>query len=212
MKPLNKVKIKWSPKFAYIIGLLATDGNLSKDRRHINFTSKDIDLVKIFKEALCVDCLIGKKSRSSESDKKYYYIQFSDVIFYKFLESIGLFANKSKTINDLKIPQKFYYHFLRGCFDGDGNVCEFKHPESKNVQLKLRLISASKDFLEWIHSVTSKSGINGYINKNKRVYVLCYGKTSSIKLINLLYYNTDGRCLKRKYAIVKKYIYSAGVV
>lgn len=41
MKPLSKIKIKWSPKFAYCIGLITSDGNLSKDGRHISFTSKD---------------------------------------------------------------------------------------------------------------------------------------------------------------------------
>gem|GEM_PF-6676481 len=45
MKPLGKVKIQWSPEFAYVIGLLTTDGNLSPDGRHINFTSKDRELV-----------------------------------------------------------------------------------------------------------------------------------------------------------------------
>ena len=40
MKRLSKIKIKWSSKFAYAMGLLATDGNLSKDERHIDFTSK----------------------------------------------------------------------------------------------------------------------------------------------------------------------------
>lgn len=41
MKPMNKVKIKWSPEFAYAIGLLVTDGSLSKDGIHIDFTSND---------------------------------------------------------------------------------------------------------------------------------------------------------------------------
>lgn len=48
MKPQNKVKIKWSPEFAYAIGLLVTDGNLSPDGRHLNFTSKDRELAETF--------------------------------------------------------------------------------------------------------------------------------------------------------------------
>ncbi len=34
MKPLGRVKIEWSDKFAYAIGLVASDGNLSPDGRH----------------------------------------------------------------------------------------------------------------------------------------------------------------------------------
>ena len=52
MKPLNKTKIKWSPDFAYAVGLLTTDGSLSKDGRHISFTSKDLQLAKLFKKCL----------------------------------------------------------------------------------------------------------------------------------------------------------------
>ena len=52
MRPLNKVKILWSSKFAYVIGLMATDGNLSIDGHHMEFTSKDLDLVEIFKNYL----------------------------------------------------------------------------------------------------------------------------------------------------------------
>ena len=38
--------IVWSPDLAYAVGLLATDGNLSSDRRHMSFISKDRDLVE----------------------------------------------------------------------------------------------------------------------------------------------------------------------
>jgi hypothetical protein len=58
MRPRCKVRIEWSPEFAYAIGLIATDGCLYNDGRHINFTSigittrksKTIGPVKIPKE------------------------------------------------------------------------------------------------------------------------------------------------------------------
>jgi len=43
---------KWTPKLAYIIGLLTTDGNLSKDGRHITMRSSDVQLLKTFKKCL----------------------------------------------------------------------------------------------------------------------------------------------------------------
>jgi len=52
MHRLSKVKIEWSPKFAYAIGLIATDGNLSQDGRSVNFTSKDEELAMAFKACL----------------------------------------------------------------------------------------------------------------------------------------------------------------
>ena len=111
MKPLGKVKTKWSAEFAYAIGLLTTDGSLSKDRRHINFTSKDRDLVMTFKRCLKLDNVIGRKTSGSTKEKKYFQIQFGDVLFYRFLLKIGLMPNKTKKLGDLNIPQKLFFIF-----------------------------------------------------------------------------------------------------
>ena len=51
-KPKGKVKIKWSPNFAYAIGLIATDGCLYKDGRHISLTSLDLEQLHNFNKAL----------------------------------------------------------------------------------------------------------------------------------------------------------------
>ena len=209
MKPLGKVKIGWSANFAYAIGLIATDGNLSSDGRHISFTSKDFDGVNLYKNCLGLKNVIGKKSRSSDSDKKYYVVQFGDVNFYRFLLSLGLTANKSKTIGKLKVPRKYFYHFLRGCFDGDGNINEFKHPESRHLQLRIRLFSASKKFVGWIRENTIKNGIKGYYGstgKKRSVFVLEFAKADSIKLLNLIYRGNNGIFLERKYLVAKKYL------
>ncbi|MFZ3020148.1 MAG: hypothetical protein WA051_01335 [Minisyncoccia bacterium] len=47
-KPKGKVNVRWSANFAYAIGLLVTDGNLSPDGRHISFVSRDIEQINNF--------------------------------------------------------------------------------------------------------------------------------------------------------------------
>ncbi|MBU0546343.1 hypothetical protein KKA13_03760 [Patescibacteria group bacterium] len=75
MKPLGKVKVKWSPNFAYSIGLIATDGNLSSDGRHIVFVSKDREQVDNFQEGLQVNLHVGIKANGiNRKDKKYYVV------------------------------------------------------------------------------------------------------------------------------------------
>jgi len=114
-------QIKWTPKFAFAIGLLVTDGNLSKDGRHLAFTSKDIQLVKTFKKCMNLfDVKIGTKT-DGFTDKRYPRIQFSNVKLYKWLLKIGLMSNKTKIIGKLKIPNNYFFDFLRGHFDGDGS-------------------------------------------------------------------------------------------
>ncbi len=118
-EPEGKVKIKWSPNFAYAIGLIATDGCLSKDGRHIILVSKDVDQLNNFKSCLSLENKIGT-TVSGYNGKSYTRIQFGDVLLYKFLLSIGLTPAKSKTIGKLKIPEIYFFDFLRGVLDGDG--------------------------------------------------------------------------------------------
>jgi len=121
-------KIKWFPNFFYAIGLLTTDGNLSKDGRHLGFTSKDIQLAKTFKKCLdLTNVKIGTKT-SGSADKRYPRIQFSNIKLYQRLLKIGLTPNKSKTISKLKIPNKYFFDFLRGHFDGDGSCYSYWDP------------------------------------------------------------------------------------
>lgn len=208
MKRLNKVKILWSPKFFYAIGLLATDGNLSKDGRHLNMTSKEKEMIITFKMCLEIDNKIGRKTRGGSTVKKYFQVQFGDKNFYSFLLSIGLTPAKSKTISQLDIPDNYFADFLRGCIDGDGSIGIFKHPESKHPQLRTRLYSASIPFLQWIKNKILKN-INiktGWIEKKNDVSVLIYAKEDSIKLLNYIYYPDVEYYLKRKYNIAKPFL------
>ncbi len=206
MKRLSKVKIEWSPKMAYVVGLLAADGCLSVDGRHIDFTSKDLEMVEIFKNYLNLTNRITKKTRSIEQRKRYFHIQFGDRNFYEFLLGLGLTPRKSKTIGPLKIPRKYYADFLRGCIDGDGNIQTFKHPESKKLQLKVRLFSASKKFLIWIKKENEMFGINGYFKKETDVHTLEYAKSDSIKLLNGIYYTNFPQSLGRKFLLAEPYL------
>ncbi|PIR88684.1 MAG: hypothetical protein COU09_00905 [Candidatus Harrisonbacteria bacterium CG10_big_fil_rev_8_21_14_0_10_44_23] len=211
MRRLSKVSTAWSPALAYAIGLIASDGNLSPDGRHINFTSKDIELVKLFKASLNLNNKIGRKSRGADpSNKKYFVVQFGDINFYEFLQTIGLMPAKSKILCNILVPDKYFIDFLRGCIDGDGNIGTFIHPQSKNAQLRIRLFSASPKFLHWIKKkVLNLASINsGWIENNAkhRVYILSYAKTDSIILLNLMYYPRVEYFLKRKYNKARPFI------
>lgn len=208
MRRKNKVGIKWSSDFAYAIGLIATDGNLSVDGRHISYTTKDEELSLLFAQCLNIDCKARLKSRSKFESKKYFIVQFSDVNFYEYLIKIGITPKKSKTIKKVIMPKKYFPDFLRGCIDGDGSISVFNHPESKNLQLKLRLASASEEFLLWIKKSVEKilKIKSGYVweDKNKGVYTLTYGRRDGGKILKFVYYSNDIPYLKRKREIAEK--------
>lgn len=199
-RPKGKVNIKWSPNFAYAIGLITTDGCLSKDGRHIDLTSKDNEQLLNYCKALKIDTKVTYKL--SGSGEKHGRIQFGDILFYNFLLSIGLTPLKSKTIPKLKIPSVYYFDFLRGCFDGDGSFYSYFDPRWKNsFMFYIAFVSASKVFIDWMRKQNKMCcGIVGHLGKDGggSTYQLKYAKKESLELIRKMYYNNQVICLSRK--------------
>lgn len=205
-KPKQNVSIIESPKFYYAIGLLATDGNLSKDGRHIDFTSKDKPLIITFKDCLGLRTKISRKTSGFTGKKDYYRVQFSDVAFYKWLISIGLTPNKSKTIGSLKIPDNYFFDFLRGCFDGDGSIYAYWDPRwHSSYMFYLQFASASQLFLLWLQkTVRHLSSASGRVGSSRRVWQLRYAKGDTMIIFNKMFYSKNEPCLKRKFAKAEK--------
>jgi|SRR3989344_3258181 len=181
-KPKGKVKIKWSANFAYAIGLLTTDGCLS-DGRHIIMTSKDVEQLKNFSKGLVVNLKIGVKSNGHGQTAS--LVQFSDVLFYSFLESIGLLKAKSLTIGRIMIPNEYFFDFLRGCFDGDGCSYSYWDPRWKSSYMfYVSFASGSQNFIKWLQReigkrLKIKSHIGISKNKVNLYYQLRYSKYGS---------------------------------
>ncbi len=210
-RPKRKVKIKWTPNFAYAIGLLTTDGNLSPTGRHINLTSKDKEQILNLKHCLGIKNKIGKKSRGGSTEKKYYVIQFGDVLFYKFLLGIGIMPNKSKTLGKILIPNKYFFDFLRGHFDGDGTFYSYWDPRWRSSFMFYTVfISASKNHINWLREeIWKRLKIRGHVTGSGRkgtAYQLKYAKKESLKLLPKMYYNSRVLCLSRKKNKIQKVI------
>lgn len=192
--------IRWSPNFAYAVGLITTDGCLSKDGRHIDFTSKDLEQIQNFRKILKLKNKIGLKS-SGTSTRKYYHVQFGNIKLYKFLLAIGLSPAKSKTINELTILDRYFPDFLRGCLDGDGYTHSYWDTRWKSsFMMYIGFVSASRDHLNWL-SITIERlyGIKGRIKPVTRAFQLKYAKHATLGLLKVIYYKDGLICLKRKY-------------
>jgi len=210
---MRKVKIAWSPKFAYAIGLLATDGCLSKDGYHFDITSKDKKQLENVLKCLGIHNKIGKKT-SGSNRKKYYRIQFGDVVFYRFLLGIGLTPAKSKTIHEIDIPNKYFFDFLRGSFDGDGCFYSYYDPRWKSSFMFYTVfVSQSRKHIEWVRVCLKKFlNIKGHINYGGRgTPQLKYAKKESLSILRKMYYSPDVVCLKRKRLKVKRALAIIGV-
>jgi hypothetical protein len=208
MVDLNLVK---SEHLWYVIGLMVTDGNLSKDGRHLNITSLDGEHLQEVKKVLYLKNKLTMKASGKTQEKKYYFLQFGDVKFYKFLSTIGLTAKKSLTIGEIKVPAKYFSDFVRGVIDGDGSIRTWIHPTNHNIQWSLRIFSGSLTFVTWLNSaIATLWGVKGKIHaetkqKGHIVYTLKYGKLAAQVICKSTYY-TGCFALPRKLVLAQQCI------
>ncbi len=201
----NMVDVTWRSDLAYIVGLIASDGHLRKDVPRIGITSKDLEIIELFKKVLSIKNPWTRHARGEEPKREYYYLSFKSRQFYDFLISIGITPAKSKTIRKVDIPDEFFPDFLRGLFDGDGTF--WTHWDKRwpnSFVFHFAFYSASRTFIEWIYKhLHQLYQTNGHLKKGDGVYEVRYAKGDSKKLFEIMYYKKDILCLTRKYLKIK---------
>lgn len=193
------MSFKWTPNFAYGVGLMTTDGCLSPDGRHLEFSSKDSENVRHLQRCFGIHTKIGHKIRGTTPYHSCYRTQFGNVELYRFLIGIGLTPRKSRTLRRVIVPSLLFADFLRGVWDGDGCITAFRHPESYRLQWRMHVTSGSGAFLGWLrYEIETRYGLTGTIFPNVRAQQLVYYKHQGARLIGMMYYGPDVVCLTRK--------------
>ncbi|MDO8520289.1 MAG: LAGLIDADG family homing endonuclease [Deltaproteobacteria bacterium] len=188
-------------KLWYFVGLIASDGCLSNDQRHIDITAKEKKFLELLKQDLNLNCGIGQKTNGRGQIA--YRLQFSCVSIYAFLKKCGLSPNKSKTLADLDIPDDHFSHFLRGVLDGDGCIRKWKSNKFKFVNRYVKITSGSEKFLIWInkkiHRLFNASGtIHLEQYKKSSAYILKISRKSHYQKVLRICYQNDWLALPRK--------------
>jgi len=200
MRYRSKKFYKWDSNIAYLTGLIAADGCIVNNGRHLNVTSKDIELIN--HTQLILDMNVKFNLKRSILGGEAYNLQFSNVAFYDFLLDVGLTPAKSKTIPELKVPDEYYPDFLRGYFDGDGTIYGFWDTRWKSsLMYYTGFTSASPAFLKWL-SITNARLFRtspGFMKKSPSADTLMYAKADSYKLFEAMYYKPNLLYLGRKY-------------
>ncbi|MFA6251309.1 MAG: hypothetical protein WC603_01645 [Candidatus Paceibacterota bacterium] len=206
-QPKRIINEKWNANLAYAIGLLATDGCLANDGLLIDLTSKDKEQLLNFSKCVGVNFKIGNKWNLKGDECL--RIQFKNRIFYDFLLSIGLTSKKSLTMGKLKVPDKYFFDFLRGCFDGDGCFYSYWDPRWRSSHMfYIEFVSASKEHIDWLQQeLKNNIKVNGHITvafKKNKYYQLKYAKKEAMEIIKKMYYNPNVVCLSRKKIKIQK--------
>ena len=211
--PPKREEVTWSAKVAYAVGLMTTDGCLQSDGRHLDLTSKDKQQLVNFMRCIGKTVRIGKKKTTT--GRQVSCIQFSDVVLFRFLLSIGLTPRKTHTLGPVEVPDLYFFDFLRGHFDGDGSFYSYYDPRWKeSFMFYLSFVSASHAHISWLQqSIKKRLGVNGYLTKAKgqSVIQLRYAKREALIIIKKIYSKKASICLSRKRLKIQKALRIVGL-
>lgn len=178
---------------AYVMGLIATDGCISRvdNQVYIELQRSDRELLEKVNLALknereVKDYITG---RGYQNSKIYFYNRK----IKQDLEKFHLIPNKTYDKNykrpDL-LEEKFELAFIRGMFDGDGCICMTK----QNNRPTWRIDTSNEDIAKWIIEILEKYNIKLNHDLEPGVNLVMHRCLTSQKsyvkeLYNLLYNN-----------------------
>lgn len=201
---------------AYILGFICADGHISEDRLVITVSIKDVDILEKIKKALHSNHPIKKVQRKNpynKSEKK--SITLMELMIgrkelVKPLFDMGLTSDKTYTLGGsiLKyVPKYLMRDFLRGYFDGDGNVF-FGRRYSSGYKYNIN-ICGNEDFLLKSFQTYFPSSNKLYKDLySKQCYVWKLSNKDKVKeFMHYLYYNSS-IFLQRKYNEYRRIMWS----
>ncbi|MDP2363943.1 MAG: LAGLIDADG family homing endonuclease, partial [Ignavibacteria bacterium] len=194
--PISEFWFTESPEKYYILGYLFADGNIEQGYKAVTLSAHIKD-----REIICtIFSLCG--GRLYEYEKKI-NIAVGGKMLAEYLGNYGLTPRKSNTMQFPKnIPDIYIRDFIRGEFDGDGNI-SIRPDKKGGSKASFGFSSGSKEFLCDLRGFLAENGIDrGILREQKtewgHVNQLSYGGIfRSLKMKNYLYY-PGCLCLERK--------------
>ena len=202
---------KWTPQMAYVLGWIYSDGTLRKNRYQFKISTNDKNVLKNIIKFLQSSHQIYQRNDPRRKLPTFELVIDSKKIFIDLLK-IGLTPQKSKRITFPSIPKKYFFHFFRGYFDGDGSVyIDTPSPKYKNIKrLYFRIHSGSSEFLKSCQKLLTKNlklKPKNLIDDNQRGFVIGYSTKESLIIMKNIYKKTSRENrLERKYEVYQNYL------
>ncbi|MFH1968122.1 MAG: LAGLIDADG family homing endonuclease [bacterium] len=200
---------------AYVLGFVVADGCVMKRKDRIesyvfNITSKDKIILQKIKQVLSSNHQIGIKYNSFKMP--YSYISICNREICKDLIALGIYPRKTYNLKPIDVPEKYFFDYIRGFFDGDGSV--YIQKVNGTLQIKSSFVGASLPFIKdfnkrlcgalgvkekSIHEQIDKKGIR--ITK----YDIHFYIDDSEKLAKFMYGDNPKLYLERKKDVFEKW-------
>ncbi len=206
---------KWSKEMAYVVGFFAADGYMTVNKRGGQYWSMDIGDRKFIDQIKKVIHSEHKISVRKRNGGQYttYRLQIGSIEMCDDLRKLGFKERKTHSLSIPKVPNEYFSDFVRGYFDGDGNVWSGLMRKGKNtstLSIQTVFTSCSLKFLEEMMRQLEVFGvIRGVLTKGRsNYYRLTYSVKNSLKLYDFMYNGLDASTLflKRKRDVFEEYI------
>lgn len=180
---------------AYALGLLYADGYINKKETQITLTlsSKDVDILKklnklIYPNKHPLRC-------RKQSSNSYFVLNITNKKMAKDVVNLGCGNKKSWILtfpSNKQVPSTFIPHFIRGYFDGDGSISQYKLQKTFNI-------IGTKSFIQSVYDEFEKMNIQCHFVTHK--CGMWYIRITDIRNLNKIYhylYDNSKIFLKRK--------------
>lgn len=190
-----------TPEKAYIIGMLAADGNVHKNTITLSLQEKDKHILEEINKLVgsnrplhFIKMDVGKNKWALVITNKYMAQQLKEK---GIVERKSLILEFPQCITDELLP-----HFLRGLLDGDGTIGSTRYCVGyTNTIMLLSTIAEKVENLLNIHFYLRKEHCDNDVTYSMGIYK----QDHCIEFLNYIYKNSTIH-LNRKYQLYQKYI------
>jgi hypothetical protein len=182
-----------NPFYAYLFGLIQTDGHLYQNTRNrgrlsIEVSKRDEEILWKLQKRLPFNSTISERIRQTNFKSEYLSVTWKvyDRRFRDFLIMNGLTSGRKSETISIPVVEYSRADYFRGLIDGDGSL-----GLTANGFPFLSLITASseisKEYLSFLKSVTNKEK-TATANKRDKVFNIAVYKEDAQQVVRILYY------------------------
>jgi intein-encoded DNA endonuclease-like protein len=194
---------------AYWLGFLYADGYIrerkSGNSLELKLSINDKEHLELFRKCINSNHLIKEGYNNVKYKGRISSSHMCHLAIYSFqlvnsVKTQGIHSRKTFTISKPNIDKELINHFIRGYFDGDGSF-SFNPKKYKNCT---QIVSASKEFQEFIIEILGKNGI---IINLYGIKLQIQNKMDNLNFYNYIYKNANIflKRKKEKYDEFRKY-------
>lgn len=195
----KSILIDDSPMKYWMLGLLASDGNIRKNTFSISQSgNRGSDIINYIKGKLNYTGVIYEYK--TNSGKISYGLTVSSKEVVNYLQRYNIIENKTNIFKFPDIQTEYINSFIRGYFEGDGSVGVYDN--GSGIEYIQCSIFGTTDTIESIDSnITAKGNIQ---EKTEIFSEVRYNGHNAVDFFNQIYSNKN-LYLGRKFSIFKKY-------